>query len=54
MPKMYFNKNIKILEYQVKNKKLDLLKKLNVDFVITKKFNKEFSKTKSIDFIKNT
>ena len=31
--------------------KINLLNKFNVDFVIIKKFNKEFSKTKSIDFI---
>ena len=29
------------------------MNKLKVDFVIIKKFNKEFSKTKSIDFIEN-
>merc|ERR1711966_594026 len=31
--------------------KINFLNKLNVDFVITKKFNKEFSKTKSSKFI---
>ena len=35
------------------NQKINLLKNLSVDFIITKKFNKIFSKTKSINFIKN-
>jgi riboflavin kinase/FMN adenylyltransferase len=29
-----------------------LLSKLKVDFIITKKFDKQFSKTKSLSFIK--
>tara|TARA_B100000902_G_scaffold57770_1_gene64707 strand:+ start:757 stop:1689 length:933 start_codon:yes stop_codon:yes gene_type:complete len=51
MPKMYFNK--KIFNFRISNQKqkINLLKGLNVDFVITKKFDKKFSKTKSIDFI---
>jgi len=53
MPKMYFNKDIKNFRLSNQNQKINILNKLNVDFVITKKFNKEFSKTKSIDFIKN-
>ena len=52
MPKMYFNKNIKNFRISNQKQKIDLLKNFNVDFVITKKFNKEFSKTKSDDFIK--
>ena len=52
MPKMYFNKNIKNFRIFNQKQKIDLLKNFNVDFVITKKFNKEFSKTKSDDFIK--
>jgi riboflavin kinase/FMN adenylyltransferase len=51
MPKMFFNKNIKNFRISSQRQKINLLKKFNVDFVITKKFNKEFSKTKSIDFI---
>ena len=51
MPKMYFNKNIKNFRISNQKKKIDILKKLNVDFIITKKFNKQFSKTKSINFI---
>ena len=51
MPKMYFNKDIKNFRVSSQNQKINLLKNLNVDFVIIKKFNKEFSKIKSIDFI---
>ena len=53
MPKMYFNQNIKNFRINNKKQKIDLLKRLNVDFIIVKRFNKKFSKTKSIDFIKN-
>ena len=52
MPKMYFNKNLKNFRISNFQQKIDLLKKLNVDFVITKKFNYTFSKTKSLIFIK--
>ena len=52
MPKMYFDKNIKNFRISNKNQKINLLNKFNVDFVIIKKFNKKFSKIKSIDFIK--
>ena len=51
MPKMYFNNDIKNFRISNQNQKINLFKKLNVDFVITKKFDKKFSKTKSIDFI---
>jgi len=53
MPKMYFNKEIKnfrLLNIDQKNK---ILKNLGVDFLITKKFDKNFSKIKSDFFIKN-
>ena len=53
MPKMYFNKDIKNFRISNQKQKINLLNKLNVDFVITKKFNNEFSKTKSINFIEN-
>ena len=53
MPKMYFNKNINNFRISNQTQKISLLNKLDVDFVITKKFNKEFSKIKSIDFIKD-
>ena len=52
MPKMYFNKNIKNFRISNRKQKIDLLNKLKVDFIILKKFDKNFSKTKSIDFIK--
>ena len=51
MPKMYFNSKIKNFRISNRNQKINLLKKLKVDFVITKKFNRNFSKIKSVDFI---
>ena len=53
MPKMFFNSNLKNFRISNQKQKLNLLKKFDVDFVIIKKFNKKFSKTKSINFIKN-
>ena len=53
MPKMFFNKSLKNFRLSSINQKLNLLNNLGIDFIITKKFNKIFSKTKSIDFIKN-
>jgi len=52
MPKMYFNKSLKNFKITSVHQKLKLLKQLKVDFIITKKFNKNFSKVKSINFIK--
>ena len=52
MPKMYFNSNLKNFRLSNLNQKIEHLKKLNVDFIIIKKFNQKFSKTKSISFIK--
>tara|TARA_Y100000741_G_scaffold176777_1_gene134186 strand:+ start:961 stop:1893 length:933 start_codon:yes stop_codon:yes gene_type:complete len=54
MPKMYFNQNIKNFRISDQQQKINLLKNLNIDFIIMKKFNKFFSKTKSIDFISKT
>ena len=51
MPKMYFKKDIKNFRISSQKQKMRLLNKFNVDFVITKKFNRAFSKTKSIYFI---
>ena len=51
MPKMFFNKGLKNFRISNQNQKSNYLKKLNVDFLITKTFDKKFSKTKSIDFI---
>ena len=53
MPKMFFNKKIKNFRLSNNKQKISLLKNLGVDFVITKKFDKNFSKTKSVNFIKN-
>ena len=53
MPKMYFNRSIKNFRISNQKQKINLLRKFNVDFVIIKKFNKEFSKIKSIEFIEN-
>ena len=53
MPKMYFNhkiKNFRISNIIQKNK---ILKDLGIDFVITKKFDKKFSKIKANFFIKD-
>ncbi len=52
MPKMFFNKSLKNFRITSINQKVNLLSKLKVDFIITKKFDKLFSKTKSINFIK--
>ena len=52
MPKMYFKKDIKNFRISSEKQKINLLSKFNIDFVIIKKFNKSFSKTKSIHFIK--
>ena len=53
MPKMFFDKSIKNFRLSEISQKIDLLNSMNVDFLITKKFDKIFSKTKSINFIKN-
>ena len=53
MPKMFFNNKIKNFRISNQEQKINLLNKLGVDFVITKKFDKIFSKIKSYDFIKN-
>ncbi len=53
MPKMFFNRKLNNFRISNQKQKIDLLKKYNVDFVIINKFNKKFSKMKSINFIKN-
>ena len=53
MPKMFFNKSLKNFRLSSIDQKLNLLSNLGVDFIVTKKFDKIFSKTKSINFIKN-
>ena len=52
MPKMFFNKDIKNFRISNINQKNIILKKLGVDFLITQKFDKKFSKIKSGSFIK--
>jgi len=52
MPKMFFNKDIKNFRISSINQKNIILKNLGVDFVITQKFDKKFSKIKSDFFIK--
>ena len=52
MPKMFFNKDIKNFRVSNINQKNIILKDLGVDFVITQKFDKKFSKIKSDFFIK--
>ena len=51
MPKMFFNKKLKNFRLSNIDQKIKLLSKLKVDFVITKKFDKKFSKTKALNFI---
>ena len=53
MPKMYFNTKIKNFRLSSTNQKNMMLDKLGVDFIITKKFDKKFSKIKSNFFIKD-
>ena len=52
IPKMFFNPSLK--NYRISNfeEKVEFLKKYKVDFIINKKFDKNFSKIKYLDFIK--
>jgi riboflavin kinase/FMN adenylyltransferase len=52
MPKMFFNKDIKNFRISSINQKNIILKKLGVNFIITKNFDKKFSNIKSDFFIK--
>jgi len=52
MPKMFFNKDLKNFRISSLQQKINYLKDLNVDFLIIKKFDRKFSKIKSITFIK--
>jgi len=52
MPKMFFNKGITNFRISSINQKNIILKNLGVDFIITQKFDKKFSKIKSNSFIK--
>ena len=51
MPKMFFNNKLMNFRISSLEQKINLLKNCNVDFIITKKFDKNFSKTNSITFI---
>ena len=53
MPKMFFNQNIKNFRISTLKQKEILLMKQGIDFIITKKFDKKFSKIKYLSFIKN-
>ena len=53
MPKMYFNKKLKNFRISNTAQKKSLLQKVGVDFIITKKFDKNFSKIKYFSFIQN-
>ena len=50
MPKMFFNKKLKNFRISSLAQKINFLKNLKVDFIINKKFDKKFSKIKSINF----
>jgi len=52
MPKLFFNKHLNNFRISNISQKIKILEKLSVDFLITKKFNKQFSKIKSNNFIK--
>ncbi len=52
IPKIFFNKKIKNFRISNFEQKKKLLKELGVEFIINKKFDLKFSKTKSIDFIR--
>ena len=52
MPKMFFNKNLINFRISSLQQKIYNLKDLNVEFIIIKKFNRKFSKIKSVTFIK--
>ena len=52
MPKMFFNPQLKNFRISSLAQKINYLRELKVDYIIFKKFDKKFSKTKSITFIK--
>ena len=53
MPKIFFNKKIKNFKISNNQQKVKLLSFFNIDFVITKKFDRKFSRIKSTEFIEN-
>ena len=52
VPKMFFNKTLNNFRISNPNQKNIILRKLGADFVITKKFDKSFSKINYYQFIK--
>ena len=52
MPKMYFNNNLKNFRISNLQQKINHFDKLNVDFVITKKFDKNFQKQNQFHLLK--
>jgi riboflavin kinase / FMN adenylyltransferase len=53
MPKMYFNNSIKNFRISSLDQKNIILKNLDIDFIITKKFDKKFSNIKAKKFIED-
>ena len=51
IPKMFFNKNLKNYRISNLNQKIRYFKSYDVDFIIVKKFDKQFSKIKCFNFI---
>jgi len=53
LPVMFFNKSISNYKLTSKEQKFKLFKKYGVDFVVSIKFNKKFSKINAEKFVKN-
>ena len=53
IPKMFFNQNLKNFKISNLNQKINSFEKLEIDFVVIKKFDKKFSKMNYIKFIDN-
>jgi len=51
IPKMFFNKKLRNFKISSLNQKINDLKKFKIDFIIIKKFNKQFSKIQYFNFI---
>ena len=53
LPVMFFNKKIKNFRIDSLKQKIETSKKLGIDFIIIKKFDKKFSKTSAENFIEH-
>ena len=53
LPAMFFNKDLKNFRIDSLKQKIETSKKLGIDFLIIKKFDKYFSKTSAEDFIES-